>query len=137
MVIALLVSGCDTGTDGLPLTPLQLAEPCDVEAGCVASAAEFGLRLSMGPDIRVLTPFPLSIEVQGDQAVEAVTVAFDMQGMDMGVNRYQLISDGARRWLANVTLPVCGSGRSDWIAAVELSTSQRRYVVEVPFVVGK
>ena len=103
----------------------------------MASAGEVGARISMGPGMRALTPFPFSVEVRGNQPVEAVLVSFGMQGMDMGVNRYQLISDGAERWLGNVTLPVCSSGRSDWVASVELSTRQNRFAVDVPFVIGE
>jgi hypothetical protein len=95
------------------------------------------VQFSMGPDLRVLAPFPVRVEVQSDHTVDSVTVTFAMQGMDMGMNRYQLISDGADRWLGNVTLPVCSSGRSDWLADLEVITKGGRFAVEVPFVIDK
>lgn len=137
LAVALLVASCEQGGDGTPVTPLQLSGSCDVEAGCAAVAGDFALQLFMGPGIRGLAPFPVSVEVQGDRGVDSVTVTFAMPGMDMGVNRYQLISDGADRWLANVTLPVCSSGRSDWLAALEVTTKEHSFAVEVPFVLGK
>jgi hypothetical protein len=57
--------------------------------------------------------------------------------MDMGLNRYQLITDGAGRWLAKVTLPVCSSGRGDWLAVVEVVTEGRRFAAQLPFVINK
>jgi len=137
LAVALLVVSCDQGGDGMPATPLELSPLCDVKAGCVAAADDFSLRFSMGPDMQVLAPFPVRVEVQGGRRADSVTATFAMQGMDMGVNRYQLVSDGAGRWLANVTLPVCTSGRSDWIASLEVMTKGRRFAVEVPFVIDK
>ncbi len=137
LAAALLVASCENGGDVMPVTPLQLSQSCDVQVGCVAASGDFSLRFSMGPGIQVLAPFPVSVEVQGAQSVDSVTVTFAMRGMDMGVNRYQLISDGADRWLANVTLPVCSSGRSDWFAVVEVITQERRFAVDVPFAIEK
>jgi len=137
VTVAALMASCEKRDNELPATPLQVSPACDVEAGCVAGSADFSLHLSMGPGMRVLVPFPLSVEVQGDQSVDAVTAHFAMQGMDMGMNRYQLISDGADRWFANVTLPVCASGRSDWLVVIEVMTKGRRFTLEVPFAVGK
>jgi len=137
LAVALSVLSCDKGSDTMPATPLQLSPACDVKAGCVAAADDLTLQFSMGPDLRVLAPFPVRVAAQSDHRLDSVTVTFAMQGMDMGMNRYQLISDGADRWLGNVTLPVCSSGRSDWNAALEVTTKGRRFAVEVPFVVGK
>lgn len=137
LAVALSVLSCEKGGDAMPAAPLQLSPSCDVKTGCVAAADDLALQFSMGPDLRVLTPFPVRVEVQSDHRVDSITVTFAMQGMDMGMNRYQLISDGADRWLGNVTLPVCSSGRSDWIAGLEVTTKGRRFAVEVPFVVDK
>jgi hypothetical protein len=137
LAVALSVLSCDKGGDAMPATPLQLSPSCDVKTGCVAAADDLSLQFSMGPDLRALAPFPVRVEVQGARRVDSITVTFAMQGMDMGMNRYQLISDGADRWLGNVTLPVCSSGRSDWLAGLEVTTKGRRFAVEVPFVIDK
>ncbi len=138
LVAAVLLMSCgETADVDLPINPLELSGPCAVQDGCVAAGEEFTLRLIMGPGVRALMPFPVQVELLGDQEVDSVTASFSMSGMDMGVNRYRLISDGADRWLANVTLPVCTSGRSDWLAAVEVVAAGRRYAVEVPFTLGR
>jgi hypothetical protein len=137
LAVALSVLSCNKGGDAIQATPLQLSPACDVKIGCVAAAGDLSLRFSMGPDLRVLTPFPVRVEVQGEQRVDSITAIFAMRGMDMGMNRYQLISDGANRWLGNVTLPVCTSGRSDWIANLEVVAEGRSFAVEIPFVIDK
>ncbi len=91
----------------------------------------------MGPEVRALTPFPVDVEIQRGASVASMTVSFGMQGMDMGLNRYGLIKSGEDLWHASVTLPICMSGRSDWIADFELLTKQRRYRLQVPFVLQK
>ena len=138
LVLAVSLMSCgETADVDLPATALALSGPCAVEEGCLASGEALTLRVSMGPGIRALMPFPVQVEVQGAPPVDSVMVGFSMSGMDMGVNRYRLISDGADRWLGNVTLPVCTSGRSDWLAAVEVVSAGRRFVVELPFTLGK
>jgi len=137
MALAMLMASCENHDESMPATPLQMSSSCDVRTGCLAVAADLSLHLSMGPDMRVLAPFPLSVEVQGEQSVDAIAASFTMQGMDMGMNRYQLVNDGAERWFANVTLPVCASGRSDWLVSLEVVTKGRRFTLEIPFVVGK
>ena len=61
-----------------------------------------------------------------------------MKGMDMGWNRYRLNKDAAGYWNAEVTLPVCVSGRSDWVADFDaVAEGRRRVQWQVPFVLDK
>ena len=50
-------------------------------------------------------------------------------------DRLERASDGD--WHAEVTLPVCASGRSDWLAAFELVSGGDRTAFVVPFVAEK
>jgi hypothetical protein len=135
---ALAAAACEKAGDAqLPTVPLDVARPCEVEAGCVAAAENLSMRFSLGPELRALEPFPVLVELQSEQQVESVIVSFSMPDMDMGVNRYRLISDGADRWIGNVTLPTCASGRSDWIARFELTSEGRRFAAEVPFTLSR
>lgn len=56
-----------------------------------------------------------------------------MVDMDMGVNRYRLEPAGAGVWQANVVLPVCVAGRSNWIMTLEVDDVK----VRVPFTAEK
>ena len=134
----LLTGACDRKTaDELPLIPLAVEQPCDIQQGCRAGDTDLSLVLMFGQELQPLKPFPVKVHVQSEIPVTSVTVAFSMANMDMGQNRYRLISDGASAWFANVTLPVCSAGRSDWIADIELLAKGRRYKVQLPFAVGK
>lgn len=52
---------------------------------------------------------------------QAVTLRFDMVGMDMGVNQYRLQVIDKGVWQAQVMLPVCVTGRRDWFATVRVT----------------
>ena len=86
---------------------------------------------------RAMKPFPVRLQVKGDEPVDSVMIAFSMPGMDMGLNRYRMIRGTAGDWGAEVTLPICISGRSDWVAGLEIVTAARRLHWNVPFVLEK
>ena len=82
------------------------------------------LRFSAPPS--GLHPFNLQLHAAGAHEIYA---SFIMRGMDMGFNRYHLLSNGAGNWQANVLLPVCVTGRRDWVLTLTIDASQ----VEIPF----
>jgi len=57
-----------------------------------------------------LAPFELQVQAPGAGRVSA---EFQMNGMEMGFNRYDLRPAGGG-FASRVTLPVCVSGRRDW-----------------------
>lgn len=89
----------------------------DPLAGCSFShrGAAASVRFSAQPT--ALEAFELNVRAAGASRISA---EFQMVGMDMGFNRYDLrpTADGA--WAAKVTLPVCVSGRRDWILYLDL-----------------
>lgn len=93
-------------------------KPLGTECRAARDKRLIGLRLP--PEIQPLTRFPITVRLEGIDA-HAVTVQFEMKSMDMGVNRFTLHSrDGA--WTGEAILPVCTSGRADWIATVRAAT---------------
>jgi hypothetical protein len=136
--LMVMTSACEQqSNEPLPAIGLVVAQPCDVRSGCVAEAEDFAVALSMGPEVRALTPFPVNVEHRRGPEIDSMTVAFDMADMDMGSNRYRLIGSDGGAWHASVTLPVCMSGRSDWLADFEIVAADRRYRFQVPFVLEK
>jgi hypothetical protein len=134
----LLLSACDrSAQNGLPVTELSVTPGCEVQQGCQAGDSSLSVSVQFGDTPRALQPFPLGLQFSGDEPVEQVTVSFSMQGMDMGLNRYRLTGDKMSGWKADITLPICVSGRSDWIAEFELVTDQRRLQFSLPFVLQK
>jgi len=96
----------------------------DPVAGCRFShdGALAELRFSAVPV--PLEPFVLSVAAPGS---ERVSVEFQMVGMDMGFNRYDLRRQGPGAFSSRITLPVCVSGRRDWLLYIQID--EVRYVV--------
>jgi len=85
------------------------AVPCaDLVAGC--RAGNVVVRTDQHPS--GLVPFTLMVTAPGAKEVVA---EFVMPGMEMGLNRYRLQGLGEGRFSARVILPVCVSGRRDWV----------------------
>ena len=69
-----------------------------------------------------LKPFSLTVLAP---ATQAVNVEVQMQGMEMGLNRYRLIRQANGEWRASITLPVCVTGRRDWLMVIEVDGVRR------------
>ena len=82
--VCLFVS-CDKAPEPrLPVSRLTLSQPCDVRQGCRAADESVAVTVTFDAEPRALQPFPIRIQLDGRQRADAVTVAFSMQGMDMG-----------------------------------------------------
>jgi len=120
------------------VTTFATASGCEPQRGCAARNESVSVQLRFPAPPHALKPFPVQLLVTTDKRVESVVLAFSMAGMDMGLNRYRMVRDPQTgNWRADVTLPVCVSGRSDWIAAVEMVIAGREYRWNVPFVVQR
>jgi hypothetical protein len=94
------------------------AVPCaDPLAGCAFShhGAPASVRFSIRPV--PLEAFALSVTAPG---VSKVSAEFQMVGMDMGFNRYDLRPAGDGVFASTITLPVCVTGRRDWMLYLDL-----------------
>ena len=69
-----------------------------------------------------LKPFDLVVTAP---TAQAVNIELHMQGMEMGLNRYRLIRQANGEWRATITLPVCVSGRRDWLLIIEVDGARR------------
>ena len=134
----LLLLSCEqTPQPPTPVIQLALSEPCDVQLGCRAVSESLVATVIFAIDPRALQPFPVKVLLDTADRVESVTLAFSMQGMDMGRNRYSLSGDSMGVWNAMVTLPICTTRRTDWIADFDLLAAGRHYRFQVPFVLGE
>lgn len=95
--------------------------------GCTQTVA--GRQIDFGVDVQPapMQPFSLWVRADGARSVEA---SFTMDGMDMGFNLYRLRADADGVFRGNVTLPVCVSGRRDWIMTLRIDETR----LAVPFV---
>lgn len=99
--------------------PEAMAVPCaDPLAGCVLSrhhGVTASMRFSAQP--APMEPFELRVTAPGARRVSA---EFQMVGMDMGFNRYDLHPTPGGEFASRVTLPVCVSGRRDWVLYLDV-----------------
>ena len=100
-------------------------QPCQVEDG------DFKYVLSFNGEPSALKPFTVELAVESPE-LDQVDVNFEMEGMDMGYNRYQL-REINNTWQADVILPVCSVGRNDWILNLELNAKGRLHLAKFHF----
>jgi hypothetical protein len=88
----------------------------DPLAGCSFSHRGTSAAVHFSVKPAPLAPFELRVRTPGATRVSA---EFQMNGMEMGFNRYDLHpSDGV--FVSKVTLPVCVSGRRDWTLYLDI-----------------
>jgi len=101
--------------------------------------------LSIRGSTKPLTPFQVRLQAVASAEVAPAEVAtvevrFIMEGMDMGFNLYTLQPDqqsgaGQNNTLtANVTLPICVTGRRDWKMMLQIDKQMSNTQLSVPFV---
>ena len=125
-------SGEDNGPE---LRELAVHGACDpVRDTCLAEEGGATIQFRVETDPRPLQPFPVMVALEGvaQGDVLGVLVGFSMAGMDMGPNRFRLTRDADGHWRGEVTLPICTSGRTDWIARVEAIGSGAVFTASFP-----
>lgn len=97
---------------GATVEPLAIA--CeDIVRGC--RHGDLTIQAMTTP--KVMQAFEMRVTLPEAESVQA---SFDMQDMQMGVNRYRLQQQPDGSWRAMVTLPVCVSGSSDWVMTLDI-----------------
>ena len=121
MLLQLFLVGC---SKSIEFTELGLASDCDVAKNtCKVSHDRTDISMALGKDVIPLKPFDAVVTIDGIKVEPGSVIAdFQMQGMDMGVNRYRMVGDSGM-WSGKITLPVCTASRMDWTAIVEFTSS--------------
>jgi len=88
--------------------------------GCTLDQGKVLVKTDRAPT--PLKPFSLTVVAP---AAQAVNVEVQMRGMEMGLNRYRLIRQATGEWRATITLPVCVTGRRDWLMMIEVDGVRR------------
>ena len=124
---------------------LEATTGCDpVSQRCEASNKSIQLQLHFPTQPVYLAPFPVEVSVAGSHTVmDAVVIDFKMTGMDMGINKAVLSKSKPsghpeqQLWKGNMTLPVCITGRADWLALLQVSAGETVYQASFPVKVEK
>ncbi|MCK5336254.1 MAG: hypothetical protein KAQ67_08825 [Gammaproteobacteria bacterium] len=72
------------------------------------------LEIIVEGEIKALKPFVIHM-TDKNQIIDKALVKFNMKAMDMGVNQYEFIQIDHNNWKAKVVIPVCTTGRRDWL----------------------
>jgi hypothetical protein len=110
---------------------IEVYLPCpDPVAGCTALVGNRTVSIGMAGERKPLTAFQVWVKAAGAVTAQA---SFTMVGMNMGLNRYTLRPDVAGVFHAEVILPVCVSGRREWVMSLDIDDTIR---VSMPFTTG-
>ena len=102
---------------------------------------EFEIKVLLDQNIYYLRPFIIKADgkTKNNAYLENIIVNFEMNGMNMGVNRFSLknkaLLNDKQHWQGKALLPVCVIGRADWIIELELVTKRAQYILSVPMTV--
>ncbi|HEY8353642.1 MAG TPA: hypothetical protein VIK69_01330 [Methylophilaceae bacterium] len=122
LAVFLLLTGCTAPAPDLVECP-------EIGSGCRLD----GLTVATDRMPEIMKPFELTLQWDGKEAdgIREVHVSFAMEGMEMGLNRYRLEKRSDTLWQAEVTLPVCVRGRSDWLMQIDAKTrfGSRRHML--------
>lgn len=111
--------------------------PCDPGVDvCKAFIYDHELTFRFMQPASPMTPFTVVLRSKSFEP-ESISVEFTMPGMDMGENRYRLQAVEPGLWQAQVVLPVCSMGRSDWVGHLYLKGKEHNWKADFPFRVGK
>lgn len=89
----------------------------DPVAGCTFMHRNQPVRLRLSGLPIPMQAFDLSLVAPGVRQAHA---QFQMIGMEMGFNRYDLRPAAGGVLAARITLPICVSGRRDWMLSLEV-----------------
>ncbi|MDR2220816.1 MAG: hypothetical protein LBE24_09625 [Methylobacillus sp.] len=114
MLIALVAAFAWIRFYETPNEEITLAPCADIVAGCALPVSGGSARFDRQPE--TMQPFRITVIWPG---VSQVHASFQMDGMEMGFNRYKLIAAEAGTWRGEVTLPACIRSRKDWQMILE------------------
>lgn len=140
--VAILLTLIAIAVVGYRYSPLLLpkadltAKPA---AGCNLNRETCSVKLADGRSIDVsITPHPIpvvkpllvSVAIHGFSA-QKVEIDFAGATMNMGYNRQALKAEAGDRFSGEAMLPVCVTGRMEWLATLLVETGNQR--ISVPF----
>jgi hypothetical protein len=96
------------------------AKGCDLsESRC--SVAGHSLEFIERP---VLPLKPIRVELRSKTVIQSVILELEMQDMDMGINRFSLNKESQGLWSGTIMIPVCATGRRDWLVNMVIATPE-------------
>ena len=116
------------------------ATTCDIQKGvCQLTVNNTKIKVYTAKNIYYLKPFDFLVTVEKNEGfdIDSIYVDFKMNNMNMGVNRFKLQSEDGRLWQGKALLPVCVSGRAEWLAEVDIMAAETQHRFLFPIIVEK
>lgn len=126
LLIGILVAGGIYQTwyrAGNKVTAIACANPLQ---GCQFQLERQAVQVRFIDPPSGLHPFTVHVTTANAKNVYA---SFSMRDMEMGYNRYRLTQQTPQQWQARVVLPVCVTGRHDWLLTLDIDGK----TVAIPF----
>lgn len=117
---------------------------CHPQSGeCLVMLGSVKMNVSLNKKIKYLEPFNIKVEFDSEKkfTVDSVNILFKMLNMDMGLNRFSLKKkdneqkNKVQAWVGKAVLPVCITGRADWVSELEINTNNK-YKISFPITVS-
>lgn len=123
-IAAVLIAVAIVGTRSKQPHEAQAIACADPVRNCTFTHRGHTAQLRFSHSPKPLQAFTITVRAPGARQVHA---EFQMQGMEMGLSRYVFVAGEAGLFTAQITLPVCVSGRRDW--RLYLQIDALRYVM--------
>ena len=99
--------------------PAVFISDCDLTKNkCKVSLTESELEIMILGELKALQAFTIRI-IDNNDWLEQASVDLKMKAMDMGKNRFAFVKSGNHGWKSEVVIPVCTTGRRDWLFEFE------------------
>ena len=123
--------------DAADVTTIQTNIDCDLnKQPCKTAIGNQTIEIEFSRPVNYLEKFNIKAHLTGFEHVETVVVDFNMRDMQMGINRFELNKGSiADSWQGMAILPVCVSGRKDWLVKVLLKTKKNSYAIMCALVI--
>ena len=111
---------------------LDVESGCNLVRGCKMNAGGSQFELGFESEAVTMKPFQVYINLSEQDQIIRASLDFSMQGMDMGVNRFEFHSKSKNRMAAEVLLPICVRKRTDWNMKISVETDNKVYEQNLP-----
>ena len=129
-----------------PVTIVKLKNCHIQQTPCSLKLQDLTLEVSMDKNVYYLSPFHFTVKRtfitpanSNRSEIESIFVDFKMKNMNMGVNRFQLIKSEPIKdvyaWEGKALLPICVTGRADWVTELDILTKDAHYRLIFPILV--
>ncbi len=109
-------------------SPIQITTCPNNGTWCKSTHNKQQIEILFPKKIPYLKPFQVKVKLNKNNQtkIQPRKIQFSMQGMQMGTNRFIFKQSKQKSvWISQVVLPVCVSGRHDWLVNVETNKNNK------------